>query len=170
MQTLDTCTHSPRLHTRPSHIVKSLFSVIRYKGGGIIKCGWLTHTWRKMIRAGVRCSAKGAADLLGGWRGRWGRWSGGEEGECCWDDCRTHFNAQALTYCSGPTTRFPQPTHTLRFLFFLSQSPSTPARVSVSHLPPHFWGSLWRQGTACVEGNQGLWLTNFLRTFFPARF
>lgn len=83
-------------------------------------------------------------------RGDWhapGQWWAPESGF----QQRRHISTGVLTYCSGPETHFPQPTHTL---LFQSQSEHTSELVWVICLQmPCFWASLWREQHVCNGAN-----------------
>lgn len=96
-----TCTWSHASLFPPSFL-------LHYKDGKIMKCCWLTHTWRRVISTWVRCSTKSCWPA----RGLLGRLY------------RRYFSTGVLTYCSGPGAHFPQPPHILHFSVTVSEHTS----------------------------------------------
>lgn len=123
-------TFSTWLHTSFPHC-EMTFLVVHYKGSRIMKCGWLTHTWRRMISTGVRCSTKGcwpAGGLLG-----WLQ----ETFQC------TGLNILLWARNTLPTAHSHYP--------FFSHSLWAHQWVSVSHLPPNapLLNTLKRKNSMC---------------------
>lgn len=78
---------------------------------------------------------------------------------------RRRISMGVLTYCSGPETHFPQPTHTL---LFQSHSEHTSELLWVICLRMPCFLSFTLKRTACVQWSQCLWLHYFKATFWAS--